>query len=603
MKRAIIVVLIIVAVGAGAGAYYMTHNSPAISVATASITRADVIDAVASTGTLQPVISVTVGSQVSGNIAWLGADFNSLVKKNQVIAKLDPTLFESQVAQAKAQVAQAQANLENAKAQLTKEQATVVYLKLTYDRSLDLSKKTLISQDQLDSAKAAYDQGAASLDLDKASIQQATASVEQAKAQLNTAQTNLEHSIISSPIDGIVTQRSVDVGQTVQASMTAPQLFVIAEDLTQMQVSANIDESDVGRVTPGQDVSFRVDAFPGIDFHGTVAQIRLNPAVVNNVTTYATIVSVPNKDLRLKPGMTTNLKLQVAKRTDVLRVPNTALRFRPSLDAFAALNQPVPPEAQSVGRGGRRGGPGGLGAGRNDTAVSPPAAGPSASAQPGQRQTPSKPLGGSSGPSNSGGRAFGGGGAGGPAGPGLPGGRGGFGGGDNADRQARMMERFKALSPDEQQQFVVRMKDRGQDTTAFEKLLSGKGGAKKSAAGAPETGFVFQPRYGAAQSGETIDSLFKPLPTQQTQGRVWLFVDRQLKPVALRRGITDGTFTELVSGDLKEGTDVVTGITGVGSTRTNAAQAAGKPLLGQPQRGGGGPGGFGGGGGGGGRGR
>ena len=143
--------------------------------------------------------------------------------------------------------------------------------------------------------------------------------------------------------------------------MTAPQLFVIAEDLTQMQVSANIDESDVGRVTPGKDVTFRVDAFPGVDFHGTVAQIRLNPTVVNNVTTYATIVNVPNQDLRLKPGMTTNLKIQVTKRTDVLRVPNTALRFRPSLDAFAALNQPVPAEAQAGGGRGRRNGQNGQG--------------------------------------------------------------------------------------------------------------------------------------------------------------------------------------------------------------------------------------------------
>ena len=584
MKRAIIVVLIIVAVGAGAGAYYITHNGPQISVATSPITRADVIDAVASTGTLQPVISVTVGSQVSGNIAWLGADFNSIVKKNQVIAKLDPTLFESQVAQAKAQVAQSTANLENAKALLTKDQATVVYQKLTYDRSLDLSKQKLISQDQLDSAKATADQGAAALDLDKATIQQATASIEAAKAQMSTAQTNLEHSIITSPIDGIVTQRSVDVGQTVQASMTAPQLFVIAEDLTQMLVSANIDESDVGRVTPGQDVIFRVDAFPGIDFHGTVAQIRLNPTVVNNVTTYATIVSVPNKDLRLKPGMTTNLKLQVAKRTDSLRVPNTALRFRPSLDAFAALNQPVPPEAQGGGRG-RRGGQAGPGG---------PPAGLSASAQAAQPPV----VGG--GPGASGGRALGGAPSGGVGGRG---GRNGSGGGDNGDRQARMLDRFKSMSPDEQKAFVARMKDRGQDTTAFEQLLDKKGGGKKNAASAAETGFVFKPRYGAPQSGDTIDSLFKPLPTQQSQGRVWLFVDHQLKPVTLRLGITDGTYTELVSGDLQEGADVVTGITGVGTTRTAAAaQGAGNPLLGQQQRGGG-PGGFGGGGGGGGRGR
>jgi HlyD family secretion protein len=600
MKRAIIVLVLIAVVGAGAGAYYISHTGQQIAVQTAPISRGDIIDAVASTGTLQPVISVTVGSQVSGNIAWLGADFNSIVKKNQVIAKLDPTLFESQVAQAKAQLSQSKASLEQAKAQLIKDTANAGYLKVTYERNQDLRKQSLVSQDQLDQSKAAADQGAAGLELDKSNIQQAQANIEQANAQLTTSQTNLEHSIITSPIDGIVTQRSVDVGQTVAASMTAPQLFVIAEDLTQMQVSANIDESDVGRVTPGQDVSFRVDAFPGIDFHGTVAQIRLNPTVVNNVTTYATMISVPNNDLRLKPGMTTNLKIQVSHRSETLRVPNSAIRFRPNVDTFAALNQPVPPEALGGGRG-RRGGAGGAGgqggqggqggSGRAD-ASNVPSNAPAPAAQA-ARQTPA------SGSSSA---------------PGTPGNGGGFGRGggggftNDPERQARMMERFKSMSPDEQQQFIARMKGRGADTSAFEQLISGKSGSKTTAkkAASAQGGFVFQPRYGAAQSGEEIQELFKPLPTTQSPGRVWLFVDKQLKPVSLRLGITDGTFTELVNGDLQEGTEVVTGVTGVTAARS-AAAGAGNPLLGQQQnqRGGfgGGPGGFGGGGGGGGRGR
>jgi HlyD family secretion protein len=561
MKRAIIALLVIAAIGGGAAAYYMTHSGTQIAVATAPITRADVIDAVASTGTLQPVISVTVGSQVSGNIAWLGADFNSIVKRNQIIAKLDPTLFEAAVAQAKAQVAQSEASLSNSKAQLLKDQANLAYQKVTYQRDGQLQKQNLITADQMDSAKAVVDQAAASVELDKAAIEQAQASVDQSKAQLNTNQTNLEHSIITSPIDGIVTQRSVDIGQTVQASMTAPTLFVIAEDLTQMQVNANIDESDVGRISPGQDVTFRVDAFPGVDFHGTVAQIRLNPTVVNNVTTYSTMLNVPNQDLRLKPGMTANLKIQVTKRTDVLRIPNTALRFRPSLDAFAALNEPVPPEALGGGRGrragqGGQGGSGGPGGGRGENAGAPAGGG----------------------------------------------GRGPGGGGDNPDRQARLMERFKSMTPDDQKQFIARMKDRGQDTTAFETIVAGKGGTKvdgkggaKKAPATAQAGFVFQPRYGSPQSGATIDSLFKPLPVAQSAGRAWIFVDHQLKPVNIRLGITDGTFTELVGGDLQEESEVVTAVTGVGSARTAAAQAAGNPLLGQQQRGGG-PGGFGGGG-------
>ena len=260
MKRAIIVLVIVAAVGGGAAAYYLSHNGQQVSAQTTAITRGDIVDAVASTGTLQPVISVTVGSQVSANIAWLGADFNSIVKKGQVIAKLDPTLFESQVAQAKAQLEQTKASLENAKAQQLRDQANANYQRLTYQRDLDLRKQQLISQDQLDQAKAAADQASAALELDKAQIQQQTANIQQATAQLNTSQTNLEHTIITSPIDGIVTQRSVDVGQTVAASMQAPTLFIIAADLTKMQVNANIDEADVGRIRPSQHVSFKVDA-------------------------------------------------------------------------------------------------------------------------------------------------------------------------------------------------------------------------------------------------------------------------------------------------------------------------------------------------------
>src|SRR6516225_7408340 len=358
MKRGISVLLLVAAIGAGAGAYYIRRGGPELQVQSAPLTRGDIIDAVAATGTLQAVISVTVGSQVSGNIAWLGADFNSIVHKGQVIAKIDPTLFEGQVAQTSA-------TLSNAKSQLAKDQVTLAYNKVTYTRDQDLRARGIISQDQFDAAKTAADQMAAQVEVDKSLIQQA-------EAQLKQAQTNLEHTIITSPIDGIVTQRSVDVGQTVQASMTAPQLYVIAEDLKKMQVSASIDESDVGRVRPGEDVVFRVDAYPGEEFHGTVAQVRLNPTIVNNVTTYATMINVPNNDLRLKPGMTANLRVQIAHKAGVIRVQNTALRFRPNLDVFAALNQPVPPEAQ--GRGGRGGRGGGASRGGAVAAAGGPAA-------------------------------------------------------------------------------------------------------------------------------------------------------------------------------------------------------------------------------------
>jgi len=384
------------------------------------------------------------------------------------------------------------------------------------------------------------------------------------------AKANLDHTIITSPIDGIVTQRSVDVGQTVQASMTAPQLFVIAEDLTKMQVSANIDESDVGRLHPGQDATFRVDAWPGEDFHGTVAQIRLNPIVVNNVTTYATMVQVPNLDYRLKPGMTANLKIQVAKKTEALRVPNAGLRFRPSVDMFAALNQQVPPEAQP-GRGGRGGGGGG-GGNRNAGGGNGGGRG-NGGAMASQSGAPTPGAAGASGASGASGAPSAA-----DAGQAAGGRRGGRGG-----DPSRMMDRFQSMSPDQQKKFVSRMKDNGEDASAWEKLMAEGGKPKPGTAAAGE--FVYKPRYGDPESAQQIDTLFTPPPTRESSARVWIFVDHQLKPVNIRVGITDGTFSELRSGELTEGMEVVTGVTGLGSTRATAAAGSGNPLM-PAQRGG-----------------
>src|SRR5438874_9110795 len=358
MKRAIIGLLIVLAIGAGAGAYYIRRGGPEIQVNTSPITRGDIVDTVGASGTLQAVTTVQVGSQVSGNIAYLGADFNSIVKKGQVIARLDPSLFDAQLQQAKANLSQAQANLVKAQSDLERAKVMLTDAQQKYTRSKELAAKSLLPQSDLDAAKIAVDSAQASLASQEATVKQAQAQVSQSQASVNQNQVNLDHTVIEAPIDGIVTQRSVDVGQTVAASMQAPTLFIIAADLMKMQVNANIDEADVGRIRPGQTVTFHVDAYPAEEFQGTVAQIRLNPVVVSNVTTYGTIIDVPNVDLKLKPGMTANLKVQIAKRADVLRVPNAALRFRPSTDVFAALNQPVPPEVQfgGGGRGGRSGG-------------------------------------------------------------------------------------------------------------------------------------------------------------------------------------------------------------------------------------------------------
>jgi HlyD family secretion protein len=581
MKRAITALLIIAAIGAGAGAYYMKRNGADVTVNTAPVTRGDIVDTVGATGTLQAVTTVQVGSQVSGNIQWLGADFNSIVHKGQVIARLDPSLFQAQVEQAKANLAQAQANLARAQSDLERTKVQLADAQQKYTRARELAARSLLPQSDLDSAKVAVDSAQASLASQEATVKQTQAAVAQSQATLNQNQVNLDHTIITAPIDGIVTQRSVDAGQTVAASLQSPTLFIIAADLTRMQVNANIDEADVGRIRPGQHVTFRVDAYPTEQFEGTVAQIRLQPTVVQNVTTYGTVIDVPNQQLKLKPGMTANVKVEVAKRSDVLRVPNNALRFRPTAEVFAALNQAPPPEAQfgGGGRGGRGGGQAGQrGFGQNgQNGGRGVQQAPAASAQQGATES---------------GRGSGSGGFDGrrpstlrePQGRPEPGrgttgsGQGGGGGGaDEGDRRARMLERFKTMSPDEQKQFIARMKERGADVSAFERP------AKTQAPAQAPASSLFKPKYGEAQSAQTIDALFAPLPSVETRGRVWLFINRQLKPVNLRLGVSDGTNTEVLGDELQVNTEVATGVTGTGNVRPTLGGGTGNPF--NPQRG------------------
>ena len=573
MKRALIGLLIVLAIGAGAGAYYVRRSTPEIQVITAPIARGDIIDTVGASGTLQAVTTVQVGSQVSGNISFLGADFNSIVKKGQVIARLDPSLFDAQMQQARANLQQTRANLAKSQSDLERSKVMLTDAQQKYTRAKELAARQLLPQSDLDAAKIAVDSAAATLASAEATVTQTQAAVSQSQATVNQNQVNLDHTVIEAPIDGIIIQRSVDVGQTVAASMQAPTLFIIAADLTKMQVNANIDESDVGRIRPGQHVTFKVDAYPTDTFDGTVSQIRLQPVVVQNVTTYGTVIDVPNAQLKLKPGMTANVKVEIAKRSDVLCVPAAALRFRPATDVFAALNQAVPPEALGTGgrggRGGNRNGAAGATGATSPAAAAPagaaasatPSAAPPSSAPSRPSATPAAapPSGvapGTSEQTAGGGRGFGGGG----------------GGGGRGFDPARMMERFKGMSPDEQKQFIARMTDRGQDTSLFEKELSAS--AKAPAKGKAATG-----------GAQTIDALFAPLPSVESRGRAWVFMGHQLKPVNLRLGISDGTNTELLSGELQQGQEVVTGVTGLSPTRATSGAGAGNPLM-PAQRGG-----------------
>jgi HlyD family secretion protein len=433
-KRLLLAIVAVAVVIAGYAAYFQaTAKGEAPQFTTVAVTRGDVVETVEATGTLQAVTTVQVGTQVSGTIQSLSADFNSVVKKGQVVARLDPSLLQAQVDQAEATVTRLQADVERARVTLEDAQ-------LKLKRANELMKAQLIPATDLETAQSTMRQA-------EASLKSAEAQVTQARGSLNQNKVNLDHSIITAPVDGIVISRNVDVGQTVAASMSAPTLFVIAKDLTRMQVNASIDEADIGKIAKGQHVAFRVDAYPDETFAGTVSQVRLDPVVAQNVVSYVTVIDVPNQAMKLKPGMTANVTVEIARADDVLRVPNAALRFRP----------------EGVGAGADATGARAAGAARRASANATP-----------------------DGASNPGAAA--------PA---------------NATRAS-----------------------------------AGSGGAAGGGRG--------------------------------RRPHVWLTQNGQLQPVAVETGITDGTTTAIVGGELAENAQV---ITGVASTAAGATQPSTSPLL------------------------
>ena len=445
------------ALAAAAVAYYqfgdVAAEVPVLNSAEA--TRGAVVSTIEATGRLEAVTTVQVGSQVSGSIKTLYADFNSTVRQGQVIAELDPSLFETQVEQAVATVARLEAEVERSQIQ-----AADAQVKLR--RSRELFEKQLVPENDLETAES-------DARMAGAGVTASEAQVEQARASLNQAQVNLSHTIIRAPIDGVVIARNVDIGQTVAASMSAPTLYVLARDLAQMRVNASVDESDIGGIQPGQPVRFRVDAYPDEIFTGVVSQVRLEPEIQQNVVSYVTIIDVPNPDLKLKPGMTAAVTVETARAEDVVRVPNAALRFRPTEEIFAALGQ-----------------------------------------------TP-------------------------PAGPGAPAG--------NDLRPA-----------------VAREGGQGAADMAPEQLAAMRGGLRQEGRGR-------RPGNAAAAGDRAM---------------VWVFDQGSLGRIPVRTGISDGTQTAVLGGELAPGTQVVTGVlTGAAAV----ASPTGSPLLPFGRRGGGGRGG------------
>jgi HlyD family secretion protein len=329
-KRAWLIVITALGLAGIVAVLGLNRNTPAQHF-TAKVERGEIDDVVEATGTINAVITVQVGSQVSGTITKLNVDFNSRVHKGDVIALIDPALFKGALLQAVADLKNADANLLAAKASLEKAEAARVQAKADYDRAVNLAREGVMSQQQLDQAKMNYDSSKASEKAAAASITQAEAQASQKKAALAVAQTNLDYTVIRSPINGTVVARNVDVGQTVAASLQAPTVFTIAQDLRKMWVYAKTDESDVGNIKVGKPVTFKVDAFPKETFHGTVSQVRMNATTVQSVVTYDTIIEFDNPDLKLFPGMTAYATIPVASVQNVLKVPNTALRYKPPM--------------------------------------------------------------------------------------------------------------------------------------------------------------------------------------------------------------------------------------------------------------------------------
>jgi len=526
----LIVLLILLAAGLAGGWYYYKGGGQGerISYRLAPVERGGLISTVSATGTLNAVVTVQVGSQVSGQIKELMADFNSEVRQDQVIALIDPENFEARVRQAEAELLVSQTNvaiqkaavdkalseLNNARADLvaTKAQAekakvSLAEAKRDMDRQQALFSRGATSRSQSDTAAATYDQARAQLStveaqhqaqaslvgsrdaalkMAQAQVDQAQAQVKQKEAALHQSRLDLSHTVIRSPVDGVVVGRSVDIGQTVAASLQAPTLFTIAQNLRKMQVEANLDEADIGRIQVGQRTTFTVDAFPGREFRGEIKQIRKAPQTVQNVVTYTVIITAENPDLSLLPGMTANVSVVVAERANALKVPNAALRFRPA-SAGGAVQ-----------------------------AAGPPAQG--------QERSP----------------------------------RGASGRG--AELLGRMTENL-GLSPEQQAQVKAILEEGRAKITA----LRQKGGSAEDLKAEVERQ--------REQNRNAIAGLLTPEQREKynqlsqaraaspiTPGRVWrLGQDDRPSPVDIRTGISDGSFTEVVGGEIKAGEQVIVG--------------------------------------------
>lgn len=492
-------------------------NAPEYRMAHAE--RGSIVSSVTASGTLAAVVTVQVGSQISGQIRDIYADFNSEVKAGELIARLDPATYEAKLKQAEANLMLAKASVKTQKAAVAKSRATYTNAEKSMKRQRDLARQGVASASALDNAEAAFNQAVADLNMAEAQVENAEAQVNAQDALVNQARIDLERTFIRAPVDGTVISRDVDRGQTVAASLQAPILFQIAQDLRKMQVEVRVDEADVGRIQPNQRATFTVDSFPGREFHGRVEQIRKASTVVQNVVTYSVLVSAANDDLRLLPGLTANVRIVVDERSNALKIANAALRFRPA----GAGHAPEGPSAPS------------------GAAVAAVRSGQPSSQQP----------------------SIGQGGA-----------------GQGSERLAELNE-LLALTPEQQSQVQELMVSMREKMRAMRQVSAGGEGAAASG-GARAAGQQARAQFESALTSIlTPDQLTKYKASLEARngsgtrrGRVWIDDgEGGAKPVDLVLGISDGASTEVVSGDLHEGDAVIVGI---GSQTTTAARPAGR---------------------------
>jgi HlyD family secretion protein len=509
MKR-LVTIFVILALAAAGGYYYYARGDSGekAQVTQAAVSQGTILEQVQATGTLEAQRTVTVGPQVSGTIVSLeGVDYNSIVHKGQVVAKLDPSLLQVQVDIQEANIERQQTDIDSQKVQLLNDQQTE-------KRMTELHDKGLVNQTD-------WEQAVLNVKTRQAQIDSLQKQLVQAQANLSQAKLNVSYTEVKSPIDGVVVSRQVDVGQTVQSSMNVTPFFTIATDLRALKLTAGVDESDIGKIQRGADVTFTVDSYPDQIFHGTVNSVRLNAQIQSNVVTYPVWIDAPNPELKLRPSMTANVYILVSRAPNAVRLPNQALRFKPTTDMYTALGLTPPPTGR--GRAGGRGanaanGANGAAAGAAD-----------------QGQQAANGNGGRRRRNGGNGEAFNGG--------------GGFGGGRG---------NFANMTPEEREAMRQQFAARG-----------GRGagaGAANGAAGANGPGVTTEgvnpALFAKDLTADKIDALYEPPPHRVQTGQVykWDAQANKLTAIPVRYGINDAQYTELVSGDIKPGDQLVTGV-------------------------------------------